>query len=307
MSLSLGVIICTKDRAHDLERCLRSLAAQSHAPDELIVVDASTTPLAAAAWRDRLPQLVVLSSPPGLPRQRNLGLRYISTDIVAFFDDDVELGPDALSRLLAVYERHWQQGIGGVMGSDPAWAQSSAAAHWLKRLFRLTHVRQHGSRVRLYRTMGVSWIARPQREIPAQAMPGFCMSYRRQLLLDHDIFFDETLGGYADGEDVEVSARVGRLAPLWQSPVVQVRHHRSRSGRATLYRRFFTRTRNERYLHGKLFGQGWASRLAWWWGAVGRVLVALLVGLRQRSSAPLRGVLAGLVASMPEDGQSPER
>jgi GT2 family glycosyltransferase len=151
--------------------------------------------------------------------------------------------------------------------------------------------------------MGVSWVAEPRHEIPVEAMPGFCMSYRREALAEADIWFDEALGGYADGEDVDVSVRVGRRYPLWQTPKARLVHHRSRAGRATMQRRFFTRTRNEHYLQRKLFPPTLRTRLAWWWGAGGRVLVAALVGLRQGSVAPLRGTLAGLFASPPdEDG-----
>lgn len=299
MPRTLAVIICTKDRPHDLARCLHSLAIQTRPPDELVVVDASATPLPPSQLRPSLPQLRLLPSPAGLPRQRNYGLRYVKSDIVAFFDDDVELAPDTLQHLLAVYERRWDEGIGGVMGCDRGWRQSSGAAHWLKRLFRLTHVRAQGQRVRVYPTLGVSWVARPQQEIPVEAMPGFCMSYRRSLLIDNAIAFDEALGGYADGEDVDVSYRVGRLAPLVQTPHACLQHHRSRRGRATLYRRFFTRTRNEHYLQRKLFPTTFRSHLAWWWGALGRVLVAALVGLSQHSTDPVRGVWAGLHAPLP--------
>ncbi|NOZ70319.1 MAG: hypothetical protein GXP38_00150, partial [Chloroflexi bacterium] len=107
------------------------------------------------------------------------------------------------------------------------------------------------------------------------------------------------LGGYADGEDVDVSLRVGQRYPLWQTPEARLVHHRSRAGRATLYRRFFTRTRNEHYLQRKLVPPTLHTHLAWWWGAVGRVLVAALVGLRQRSAAPLLGTIAGLFTPLP--------
>ncbi len=293
-ALRLAVIICTKDRPHDLQRCLRSLARQSRPPEQLLVVDASEQPLQADAWQADLPMLRVIPAPAGLPRQRNLGLAQAQADVVAFFDDDVELAEEALAQLMAVYERRWAQGIGGVMGSDPGWRQSSGMMHWLKRLFLLTHVRARGSRVRVYRSLGVAWVARPQREIPVQAMPGFCMSYNLALLRQHNLRFDESLGGYADGEDVEMSLRVARLAPCWQSPAVLVKHHRSRAARATLYRRFYTRTRNERLLQRRLMAGQRLAGLAWWWSAVGRLVVAAAVGLSQRSTAPVRGVWRGL-------------
>ncbi|NOX61870.1 MAG: glycosyltransferase family 2 protein [Chloroflexi bacterium] len=325
MPHTLAVILCTRNRAHDLERCLRSLAAQTRQPDELIVVDASDdadsisqyAEWVKALWGERArvhwaetlsegadeaipghqtpgPRLRVtlLHTKPGLPAQRNLALDHAQSDVVAFFDDDVELAEDYLQQLMAVYERRWPEDVGGVMGSDPGWRQSSRAVHWLKRAFGLTHVRPQGERVRVTASLGVTWVALPRREIPVEAMPGFCMSYRRSVLAK--IRFDESLQGYADGEDVDVSWRVSRRHALWQTPAAQLAHHRSRAARAALRRRFYSRTRNERYLHGKLMPQSWPYRLAWWWSVLGRVLVAALVSLKQRTPDPLLGVCAGL-------------
>lgn len=218
-------------------------------------------------------------------------------DVIAFFDDDVELEPGYLAALLAVYERRWGQGIGGVMGSDLGWQQSSGPAHWLKRLFGLTHVRATGDRVRVSGALGVGWVARPAVEIPVEAMPGFCMSYRRGALDALPLRFDEALGGYADGEDVDVSYRLGQRCPLWQTPDARLLHHRTRTGRADLRRRFYTRTRNDRYLHRKLLPQTARNRLAWWWGAAGRLLLAAGVSLSRRTPGPLRGVLQALLAA----------
>lgn len=238
-----------------------------------------------------------LLSPPGLPRQRNLGLRRTQADVVAFFDDDVELAPTYLAALMAVYERRWEEGIGGVMGSDPGWRQSSEGAHWLKRLFGLTHVRATGRAVKVSKALGVAWVACPPCEIEVEVMPGFCMSYRRAALLalagDGPVF-DEALGGYADGEDVDVSYRLSRRFPLWQTPAARLVHHRTRAGRANLRRRFYTRTRNERHLHRKLLPQRLPYRLAWWWAMLGRLLLAASVSLRRRTAAPLLGVLEAI-------------
>ncbi len=396
--LTLAVILCTKDRPHDLARCLVSLAAQTRPADEIIIVDASggakdggqraegrgqraedggqrsedggqrsedggqrsedggqraegggqragdegrrtnTTaqpghspisnnhspisnnqspisnnqspisnnqspisnnqspiPNNQSPIPNNQSPLTTLPSPPGLPAQRNLGLRQTQADVVAFFDDDVELEPGYLAALMAVYERRWGEGVGGVAGSTPGWRQSSEGAWWLKRVFGLTHVAASGEAVRLLPTLGLTWVAQPAHEIPCAALPGHCMSFRRTAL--DGIAFDESLGGYADGEDIDVGIQVGRRYPLWQTPDARLTHHKSRLQRADLRRRFFTRTRNERYLHRKLMPQTAFYRLAWVWGAAGRLLVAAMVGLRQGTPAPLLGVWAGLRTS----------
>lgn len=303
--LTLAVLLCTRNRSIELARCLASLVAQTRPADEIWVVDASDGEGETLGGRDagtqgrrdgatqpatRNPQHIFTT--PGLPAQRNLALRQTQADVVAFFDDDVELEPGYLAALMAVYERRWKEGIGGVAGSTPAWRQSSEGAWQLKRLFGLTHVRANGDRVRVLPTLGVVWVAQPEREIPCAALPGHCMSFRRGALTGVD--FDESLGGYADGEDIDVSIQVGRRFPLWQTPDARLLHHKSRAERAGLRRRFFTRTRNERYLHRKLMPHTPRYRLAWAWGALGRLLVAAAVGLRQRTLAPVQGVWEGL-------------
>ena len=296
---SLAVVICTRNRPDDLARCLASLAAQTRPADEVWVIDASDQPLADGSQPFNLQPATLnfIPTAPGLPAQRNLALRHTQTDVAAFFDDDVELAPDYLAALMAVYEQRWDEGIGGVMGCDPGWRQSSGGAHWLKRLFGLTHVRAHGNRVRVSPALGVAWVARPSGEIPCDAMPGYCMSFRRAALdavATDGEWFDESLGGYADGEDIDVAIRVGRMHPLWQTPAARLTHHRSRADRASLRRRFMTRTRNERYLHRKLMPTTLRYRLAWGWSVAGRLLVAASVCVSQRTLAPLLGTLDGL-------------
>lgn len=296
--LTLAVLLCTRNRPQELARCLASLAAQTRPPDEIWVIDASDTAATAPpplAPRHPPPATHFLHTTPGLPAQRNLALRQTQADVVAFFDDDVELEPGYLAALMAVYERRWEEGIGGVAGSTPGWRQSSEGAWQIKRLFGLTHVRASGDAVRLLPTLGVVWVAQPQREIPCAALPGHCMSFRRSAL--EGVSFDESLGGYADGEDIDVSIQVGRRFPLWQTPDARLAHNKSRAERASLRRRFFTRTRNERYLHRKLMPHTAYYRLAWGWSALGRLLVAAAVGLRQGTAAPLQGVWQGLRAT----------
>ena len=311
MPLTLAVILCTRNRPDDLARCLDSLAVQTRPADEVWVIDASDAPVDAGPTGQRPvnvgatgppvsdsppapSSLHIIHTTPGLPSQRNLGLRRTQTDVVAFFDDDVELEPDYLAALMAAYERHWAAGVGGICGSTPGWRQSSEGAAWLKQVFGLTHVLASGDSTRVLRSLGVIWIAQCLCEIPGAALPGHCMSFRRTALADAGIWFDESLGGYADGEDVDVSLRLGRLHPLFQIPGARLVHHRSRAERAHLRRRFMTRTRNERYLHRKLMAPTLRNRLAFAWSTLGRLIIAASVALKHRTPAPVQGVIEGL-------------
>ncbi|MGY1827724.1 MULTISPECIES: glycosyltransferase family 2 protein [unclassified Blastococcus] len=101
---TVSVVICTRDRPEELARCLASLPRQSHPPDEVIVVDnASTGPrtreVAVAAGVH-----YVREDRPGLDIARNTGLLAARSDLIAYTDDDTELHPRWLERLVAAFE-----------------------------------------------------------------------------------------------------------------------------------------------------------------------------------------------------------
>jgi GT2 family glycosyltransferase len=104
-SVTLSVVISTRDRPHLLERCLEALASQVRKPDEVVVVDdCSRTPvesLVRAAAGD-LPVKVmrVKGGSVGPPVARNRGWRATSAKFVAFTDDDCRPSPEWALNLL---------------------------------------------------------------------------------------------------------------------------------------------------------------------------------------------------------------
>jgi glycosyltransferase involved in cell wall biosynthesis len=97
----VSVIIPCYRQAHFLASALRSAAAQTHRPLELIVVD-DGSPDDVAAVTARFPDARLLRQPNrGLAAARNAGLRASSGDYVAFLDADDVLYPHALALGLA--------------------------------------------------------------------------------------------------------------------------------------------------------------------------------------------------------------
>jgi glycosyltransferase involved in cell wall biosynthesis len=88
--MRFSLIVATLGRTAELRRLLESLAVQTHQDFEVIVVDQNTDDrvaqiLALFASQMRIQHLV---TQPGLSRARNLGLKAVSGDVVAFPDDD---------------------------------------------------------------------------------------------------------------------------------------------------------------------------------------------------------------------------
>src|ERR1700677_536662 len=99
-----SIVICTRDRPDFLARCLASLRHQTLCPNQVIVVDnasklATTREVALAAGVD-----YVREERPGLDFARNAGARAANGEIVAYTDDDVQLHPRWLDRLVSALD-----------------------------------------------------------------------------------------------------------------------------------------------------------------------------------------------------------
>ncbi|MET0415369.1 MAG: glycosyltransferase, partial [Actinoplanes sp.] len=101
---SISVVVTTCEASPTLLHTLASLAAQTHPPLEVIVVDnrPATSGVAEFLLRNGVDDVRLIEEPlPGLSRARNAGLAAARGELVAFTDDDVEVDPrwlDALSR-----------------------------------------------------------------------------------------------------------------------------------------------------------------------------------------------------------------
>ena len=100
--MKFSLILATIGRELELAHCLASIAAQSHTNIQLIIVDQNRD--------DRVDQLIAgvdwpfelhhLRCAPGLSRARNVGLREVTGEVVAFPDDDCWYEPDLLAQVM---------------------------------------------------------------------------------------------------------------------------------------------------------------------------------------------------------------
>lgn len=102
---SVAVIIPSYNRAATLDRALGSLAVQTVAPEQIILVDDASvdeTLEVARAWVDRLPlEILALPANRGPSAARNHGIACARADWIVFLDSDDALKPDCLEVVTA--------------------------------------------------------------------------------------------------------------------------------------------------------------------------------------------------------------
>ncbi|GAA1031575.1 hypothetical protein GCM10009557_27330 [Virgisporangium ochraceum] len=97
---SVGVVIPTRNRPEMLDRAIEAVEAQDY-PGEVrtvVVFDQATPDYMLARAGDRPVMVLVNCRTPGLAGARNTGILNLSTDLVAFCDDDDVWAPDKLRR-----------------------------------------------------------------------------------------------------------------------------------------------------------------------------------------------------------------
>jgi GT2 family glycosyltransferase len=110
----LSIIVPAYNSRSDLQECLSAVLAAAPANSEFIVVDDGSTeqmsvPNAPGVRLLRLPKNAGPSS------ARNYGARHAKGDILLFVDSDVIIAPDAVQRMLAVFEK--DSTVAAVFGS----------------------------------------------------------------------------------------------------------------------------------------------------------------------------------------------
>jgi glycosyltransferase involved in cell wall biosynthesis len=101
---SASIVICTRDRPEELQRCLASLPQQTYPPREIIVVDNASRDQRTRAIALAAGVIYVREDRPGLDIARNTGARRATSEIVAYTDDDVLLHGRWLERLVAAFD-----------------------------------------------------------------------------------------------------------------------------------------------------------------------------------------------------------
>lgn len=288
------VVICTKDRPHELRSALCALARDR--PDAaVLVVDASSDDLSQRVCADqraihpRLDVVHIRATRPGLARQRNEAIDMLKEqppEFVHFLDDDTEICPGYLDAI----ERRLDQepdlsGVGGI-------------------ILNLKPVRRTWVRALCFLWGPPNSVTRAGRVVPGQYpgapsadrvewISGCCMSYRMSTFQRER--FDDRLEGYSPGEDFDFGFRVSRWGCLAIEHGARCLHHVSAVNRMDAYKHARDSTALL-YVWVKEQRSSGMSRPHFWLATTGDVVINLVYGAIRRDRQAL-GRAAGLIAA----------
>lgn len=229
--MNYSVVVATRNRLDALKLSLPLLLAQTRPPLEIIVVDSTDAPepirgIVEEVARTTAIPVSYLHSAPGASLQRNLGLARARGAVTLFPDDNSMFFPDAMERVMRIYERDSLGQVGGVCASEiarppaeiagavkasyaraPREAAIGISAPRRKRLkSRFVSDPFRGLADRKYAALAApDWLTEED-AILVSHMTGFRMSFRTELIRRAP--FDEDLGRYALFEDVDASLRI---------------------------------------------------------------------------------------------------
>jgi glycosyltransferase involved in cell wall biosynthesis len=229
--MRIHAVIATTGRPEIVKRVVTRLAAQTRAPDGVLVVGASPEDIAGLEGTTDI--LETLVSRRGLCRQRNAALDHLgdSTDVVAFFDDDFVPADDFLAQLEALLSAQPDVvGATGILVADGAQGQPIGFDDAADRLDRL------GERP-----------ATNKSDCPS--LYGCNMAFR--LSAAAGLRFDEKLPLYGWQEDVDFTHQLSWRGRLVRTSELTGVHMGARSGKTSGKRLGYSQIANIVYLWRK--------------------------------------------------------
>jgi len=249
--MKASLVATVKDAGPWIDEFLLSLARQTRAPDEVIVVDGGSTDGTQTALASHDSVTLLLEPGANIARGRNVAIRTATHDVLLVTDADCVLAPDWVERLMEPIEG----GADVVAGAYRPIATS------------------------LFETAAAAWIPEP-----SELRPGW-MPSSRSLALRRSAF--EAAGGYPEwldvGEDMFLNHRLvatGARVDLAPDAVV---YWRMRPDLASLWRQY------ERYAEGDARAGMYRRRHLLRFGTYGFLLAAVATGRRSLLAAAAAG------------------
>lgn len=295
----VSVIVVNWNRRDLLRSCLESLAAQTCADLEVILVDNGSSDgsaeMAEHEFAARLSLRIIRSAVNlGFCAGNNRGIEAAGGDLIALLNNDATAAPDWIGQLSAAFVQ-----------PDVGMAASKILVHEdPRRIDKAGHLIYPDGQ---NRGRGSGEIDRGQFDrIEEVLWPDGCAAMYRRAMLDEIGGFDEDFFAYADDAELGLRGRIAGWKCLYV-PMAVVRHHRGSSLGLLSSRRLELIERNRVLLAVKLFpwsllclnGAYWLVRMlaGVWAGVTGTGEVARFPGITGKlriMAAIIRGNLSAL-------------
>jgi glycosyltransferase involved in cell wall biosynthesis len=304
------LVVPTYRRPAEMVSLLRTLADLPDPPGEVVVVDGSggdETRDAVLAWTSTARasfSLLFVKSPPGLTRQRNVGIDASTGEFIFFLDDDCVPLPGYFRAIRSVFTAEAPRNVGAVCGSIINALDKPLTPRWrIRFLLRLVPPRGEYGKYYPTATSVPMGLTKPFSGVRAvDIMPGGAAAYRREVF-DRNRF-SRFFYGYSQGEDMEMSLRIGREWTLLWCGDAHVLHNHVGGGRPDLFQKGLMEVRN-RYFIWKRHSPGMslAVRFRFWSDIAyvfaldlgGYISHPLTVGFLAHAAGVLKGIAVCIV------------
>lgn len=235
-AVDVSVCIANWNCRELLRACLKSLFEPFHGLAlEVIVVDNASTDGAVEMIQREFPEVVLIRNQrnAGFSRANNQAAEAARAPYLFFLNNDTEVPPGALRRLLDYLEGHPEVGMIGPRLRDRqgttqvSYRQLPTAAALLHRTYLLRWTGLLRGAYRRYRRAGFD----PCGTRRVEVLMGAAVLMRRQVFRECGGWDERFIFG---GEDIDLSARVGRRYSLVFLPQAEIVHHGRVSTRANI-------------------------------------------------------------------------
>jgi GT2 family glycosyltransferase len=284
---TLSVLIPTLNRPHDLALAVKTLLAQTRLPQELIIMDQSESDESEQRVKELFAQRPEIaerfelryvrdSSIRSLAVARNLLLDLNRSDLFLFLDDDVELEPDFVERLIEGYAD--DPAVTGISGIITNYTPGGFASRMWKRFF--VHGPFYDDRQEIYHRADE---LREAGRIAVSRFGGGLMSFRTDRI--GGLRFDRNLQGASEGEDVDFCMHLPKGARLEIDPRARLVHNASVAARKSEHW-IASVVRGSSYLYYRNWRSGLTNRVAFFWLMCGFGMFSLAASIKRLSLLP---------------------
>lgn len=216
-SLTVSIVIATKNRPDHLKRCLASLTSQSTKPNEIFVIDQSTNIFSkniTSQFSLAFPSINIQYThqiPRGISHARNVGIRSAQSQVVAFTDDDCIADDNWVPNITNAFVQH--KDINAIFGQIKPFVPTRTRHARCPCLFLDTHTQYINSPCAHWKHIGF----------------GNNMAFRKHLFNTHGEF-KEWLGVGSIGKSAEDAEYALRLLlnkqQIMYNPKILIYHNR---------------------------------------------------------------------------------